>query len=234
MKTLIAIPCLDMVHTIFLKSLLGLQRVGEVSYSFSCSSLVYDSRNKLAKQAIDEGFDRILWLDSDMEFDPHFMQILSQDLDDGLEMVGGIYFKRRAPLSPVVYKQVGLYHSEIVKKEVPVAMTYDDYPKDDIFECEGVGFGGVMVTTDLMKRVQAEYGLPFSPILGFGEDLSFCMRVRELGGHIYCDSRAKMGHVGLGIITEELYLSQTGGQYVSKQHDPGEGENGAQDIDNSI
>lgn len=234
MKTLIAIPCMDMVHTIFMKSLIGMSRVGEVRYSISCSSLVYDSRNNLAKQAIDEGFDRILWFDSDMEFNPNFMKVLSADMDEGLEMVSGLYFKRKAPTGPVVYEKIGYYHSEAEDAVTPLAVPYVNYPKDQLFECEGVGFGGVMVSTDLVKRVADKFGLPFSPILGFGEDLSFCMRVKEIGGKIYCDSRAKMGHVGLGTITEDIYLAQTGGRNVSKQHDPGEGEDVAKDINNGI
>ena len=230
MKTLIAIPCMDMVHTIFMKSLIGLTRVGEVRYSISCSSLVYDSRNNLAKQAVQEGFDRILWFDSDMEFNPDFMKILAADMDEGRDMVSGLYFKRRAPVGPIVYKKIGYYHSEEEKTVTPLAVPYDDYPRDSIFECEGVGFGGVMVSVDLVKKVADKYGLPFSPILGFGEDLSFCMRVKELGVPIYCDSRAKMGHVGLGTITEDIYISQTGGSNGNRQRSPDEGQDIAQDI----
>ena len=39
-------------------------------------------------------------------------------------------------------------------------------------------------------------------LLGFGEDLSFCIRAQELGRKIYCDSRIKMGHVGLRVFEE--------------------------------
>ena len=65
MRTLIAIPCMDMVHTIFMRALLNLNKSGEVQYAISSSSLVYDARNNLAKQAINEGYDRMLWLDSE-------------------------------------------------------------------------------------------------------------------------------------------------------------------------
>jgi hypothetical protein len=82
-----------------------------------------------------------------------------------------------------------------------------DYPKDTIFECAAVGFGACMVTVDLIQRVFDEYGAPFAPIAGFGEDLSFCRRVEELGVKMYCDSRVKCGHVAQSIITEESFLS---------------------------
>lgn len=211
MRTLIAIPAMDMIHTIFFKSCLSLDRVGEVGFGLTSSSLVYDARNSLAKRAIDENFDRVLWFDSDMEFAPDFMKRLSADLDEGFEMVSGLYFKRKAPVEPVIYKEVGYFHKEETKEVTPVALTYEDYPQNDVFEVAGCGFGGVMMTVDLLKRVVAEFGQPFSPILGFGEDLSFCKRVSHIGVKMYCDSRAKLGHVGLGTITEETYFATRGG-----------------------
>lgn len=206
MKTLIAMPCLDMVHTVFFKAVLGLQRVDKVQFALSCSSLVYDARNTLARQAIAENYDRILWLDSDMDFAPDLLKRLSADMDEGREFVSGLYFKRKAPIKPVIYKEIGLYRSGVDETVTPFAACYEDYPRDDIFEIAGCGFGGVLMSVDLVKRVADKYGLPFSPIMGFGEDLSFCMRAQELGAKMYCDSRVKLGHVGLGTITEELYL----------------------------
>ena len=207
MRTLIAIPCMDMVHTIFMKALLGLNQVGECRYAISCSSLIYDARNNLAKQAIKEGYDYMMWFDSDMDFQPDFMQKLFQDMEENnLDIVGGLYFTRRAPTNPIVYEKVGYWHSDENNEVTPMAVPYREYPKDQLFECEGIGFGGVLVKVDLLKRVQDKFGLPFSPILGFGEDLSFCARARDLGAKIYCDSRLKMGHVGLGVVTEEAYL----------------------------
>ena len=87
----------------------------------------------------------------------------------------------------------------------PAAIAYEDYPEDSVFPIAGCGFGGCLVSVDLIKRVKDEFGLPFSPILGFGEDLSFCLRATKLGVEMFCDSRVKLGHVGLGTITEDTY-----------------------------
>lgn len=206
MKTLVAVPCMDMVHTVFLKSILGLERVGFVQYGLSCSSLIYDARNTLARQAIEEKYDRILWLDSDMDFTPDLLKRLSADMDEGRELVSGLYFKRKTPIKPVIYKELGYYHSDVDDSVTPTAVCYEDYPRDSIFPIAGCGFGAVLVSVDLVKRVAEKFGLPFSPIMGFGEDLSFCARVSQLGGQMYCDSGVKLGHVGLGTITEDLYL----------------------------
>lgn len=232
MKTLIAIPCMDMVHTVFMRSLIGMDKVGAVQFGISCSSLIYDARNGLCKQAIKEKCDRILWLDSDMDFSPDFMKILSADMDEGREFVSGLYFKRKAPIQPVIYREVGYWRSED-GSVTPIALPFDDYPRDQIFPIKGAGFGGVMVSVDLVNRVVEKFGQPFSPILGFGEDLSFCKRVEELGVPMYCDSRAKMGHVGLGTITEDLYLRTLEVQNGRHESDSG-GEACGTNQDNSL
>jgi len=201
MRTLVAIPCMDMMHTSFVISLTGMRMKGETKFVYSVSSLVYDSRNGLARRAIAEKFDRVLWLDSDMEFRPDLFQRLSDDLDEGRDMVAAFYVTRKDEIKPCLFKTCGYEHYEDHVK--PVAKTYYDYPKDSIFECEGVGFGGVMMNVSLLKEVEEKFGLPFAPMLGFGEDLSFCLRVRELGKKIWCDSRIKMGHVGLKSYTED-------------------------------
>lgn len=205
MKTLIAIPCMDMVHTVFMKSLMGLNRIGQTGFAFSCSSLVYDARNTLAKQAVTGGYDRVLWLDSDMDFEPDLLKQLSADMDEGRELVSGLYFKRKAPVKPVIYQKLGYIKNEDDKGITPVAIPYEDYPEDSVFPIAGCGFGGCLVSVNLIKRVGEEFGLPFSPMMGFGEDLSFCSRATQLGVEMFCDSRVKMGHVGLGTITENTY-----------------------------
>lgn len=226
MKTLICIPCMDMVHTEFMKSLMGMRRVGETKITISCSSLIYDARNSMARRAVKENFDRVLWLDSDMSFEPDLMERLSARLDEGREFVTGLYFTRKAPVRPVIYSQCGYYERE--EGVAPIAIWYDDYPKDDIFRIEGAGFGGVMMTVDLIKKVADKFGLPFAPMLGFGEDLSFCGRANQCGAELWCDSTIKMGHVGLGTITEDVYLSQ------KEDKDAASGEVSAADSDGQL
>ena len=207
MRTLIAIPCMDMVHTIFMKSLLGMEKVGEVQFQISCSSLIYDARNGLLRRAIEGNFDRILWLDSDMDFQPDLMKRLSEDMDEGREYVSALFFKRKAPIKPCIYSELAYIRGEN-EKLTPIAVCMEDYPKDQIFEVAASGLAAVMMSVDLAKRVQAKFGQPFSPQIGFGEDLTFCGRAKQVGAQLWCDSRIKVGHVGMGVISESTYLSQ--------------------------
>lgn len=210
MKTMIAIPCMDMVHTQFCVSLTGLRLEGQTKFSYSASSLIYDSRNGLARKAIVEGFDRVLWLDSDMVFDPDFLLNLSEDLDHGRDMVCGLAVTRKVPHKPVIYEKCGYQRTGKENEVMPMATTYYDFPKDTIFEVEACGFGGVLMNTSVLRDVEAKYGVPFAPMLGFGEDISFCMRARELGYKIWCDSRQKMGHVGMMTFTADMLEENNG------------------------
>lgn len=206
MRTMIAVPCMDMVHTDFLRSCVGLQVSDEIQWTTCQSSLPYDARNKLAEIAVEENFDRVLWLDSDMQFDPYLFRRLSEHLDLGMDMITGLYFGRKNPIRPIIYKDLradpgpdGI--------PVPVAENYDDYERDSLFEVAGCGFGGVMTTVELLRDVREKFRLPFYPTGGLGEDFSFCLRARQLGYRIWCDSSIKLGHVGTAVYDEAVFRS---------------------------
>lgn len=205
MRTLICIPAMDEMQTLFVKSLLDLKKPEGTEVALSSSSLVYDSRNQLADKAVKGGYDRVLWLDSDMYFEPDILQRFNAHLDNGIEMIAGLFFTRKLPVRPCVYSQC-----ELVEKDgifIPT-ITPAEYGTE-VFEVAACGFGAVMMTTDVLRRV-CERDFPFSPLPGFGEDFSFCLRARELGTHIYCDPTIKIGHVGISIINEETFLTARG------------------------
>ena len=201
MSTFVAIPCMDMLHTAFFRSVIGMHVVRDVRFGTSCSSLIYDARNQLVNQAIEEGHDRILWLDSDMIFDPDMMEKMSADLDDGLDYVCGLFFKRKPPFKPCIFKGAG-YTSEGSAELKPFVEFYEDYPKEQIFEVAASGFGAVMMKTEIAKKVREKFGVPFAPLIGFGEDLSFCLKMREFGYKLHCDSRIKVKHIAQVAIDE--------------------------------
>ena len=197
MKTIILIPCMDMVHTRFMRSLLLMDRAGhDLMYGIKQATLIYDSRNQLLQAAYKSGADRMLWLDSDMDLPMDTIRLLSEDIDKGCDIVSGLYFQRRPPHKPVIYS-----HCELQKigpnELLPLATAYTDYPENELFEVAAFGFGCVMMTTEAAKKVTDTLGqMPFMPVGGFGEDLSYCMRARNVGLKLWCDSRVSCGHVG--------------------------------------
>lgn len=207
MKTMILIPCMDMVHTVFMQSILMLDRRGhEVIYAIHKGSLIYDSRNRLLDAALKSDADRLLWLDSDMYLPMDTLQVLSGDIDDDHQIVSGLYFQRKGDFPPVIYKSCRLDRLPDGRID-PVAEQYRDYPDGDLFEVDAIGFGCVLMTMEAVRTIVSKYGhLPFMPVGGFGEDLSFCLRAREAGVRIWCDSRVRLGHVGLHTYDEHDYL----------------------------
>ena len=204
MKTMIAVPCMDMVHTLFAASLVGMRLFGEVQFSWEMSSLIYTSRNSIALKAIEGGFDRILWLDSDMKFDADLFERMHKRLDEGRDLVSAICVTRKPPFRTCIYNDVGFDVDKEKNMAIPHAKTFTEYPANDIFEIEACGFGCLMMNVPMLKAVTEKHGVPFSPILGFGEDLSFCMRAKELGYKLHCDSSIKVGHIGLMTYTEDI------------------------------
>ena len=201
LKYLIAIPAMDNMPTATVASLVSMKRVGASRFSFLCNSLVYDARNMLVQEAIDTGAGRLLFLDSDMFFAPDLMERLAARMDEGLDFVCGLYFRRKIPTAPCIYREVSII-DDVVKTQV-----YTDYPKNSLFKIAGCGMGAVMMSVKMLKHVQEETDKPFLPYSGaLGEDLSFCHRAHNILGYdLWCDSSIKVGHVGTMIYTEDYY-----------------------------
>lgn len=197
MKTLIAIPCMDVIEADFVECLANLRHVGEVEIKFLKASLVYDARNQITKYALDKGgFDYVLWLDSDMTFGPDLMEKLLADMEpeDGpkRQAVSGLCFGRRPPFKPCIYKSLDVQQQG--QMIYPKAEVYLDYPRDQLFDVAACGFACVMMRMDVLEAMGI-YGVPFFPIGGLGEDLTFCWRAQKLDIKFHCDSRLKIGHI---------------------------------------
>lgn len=198
-KTMIAIPCMDMIHTAFVQSLMqaDLKPLGQISVRFQKNTLVYDGRNILSICAIQDGYDQILWLDSDITFPDNMPEILTETMQTtGADMVTGVYVNRHVSPHPILYRHIappGRTTDGTVGKRVE---TYEPVPHNTTFPVAGAGFGCVMTKTSLIRTVLEKYGPPFTPLPWASEDISFCYRVNQLGKKIVATSRITIGHVG--------------------------------------
>lgn len=196
-KTLIAVPCMDMVATGFCQSLAMLRRVGDCLVTHVAGSLVYDSRNKIALKALELGCSHVMWFDSDMVFAPDTLEKL---MAHDKMFVSGVYYKRTGTYEPVVYEEIK--HHDDGRAE---AISFKDYPTDGIFKAAGVGFGCVLLKTELLLEMGAEFHDWFTPYNRMGEDLSFCDRTIKLGHDIWVDPSVQCGHVGQIVVTDQFY-----------------------------
>ena len=184
---------MDEIDVGFVQSLMDLQTVGETKTYFLSGSLIYEARERLAAMAVNNGFDHILWLDSDQMFKPTLMiDFVSSEKD----MVTGVIPMRRPPYIPCVYK----IKDDELKQVTELG--------DKLFEVDGCGFGAVFMSTEILQKCFDKYKTCFQPIYGYGEDLSFCLRVKELGYKIYADPRIDIGHIAKTVITKNMFRSK--------------------------
>lgn len=200
MKTLIAVPAMDQTPTLFTQSLVLMRKVGEVSCGFQIGSLVYDSRNGLGKQALAGDFDYVLWLDSDMVFDPDLMERMFKKLqDEDLDILTGLYFRRVPPYSPVLFNSLNYGDNKATWSE------FTELPENALIEVGGCGFGCVLMSTEVLMSVQSKFNTMFQPMQGLGEDLAFCWRARQCGYKIMCDTSLVVGHVGQCVANDKYW-----------------------------
>ena len=201
MRTMIAIPAMDQVPTLFAQSLSMMKKVGECAIAFEIGSLVYNSRNDLAKKAIEMGAEYVFWLDSDMVFNTDILELMHKEMaEKNLDILSGLYFRRVEPYSPVLFEKLDITDTDTdfaEFKEIP----------SETFEVAGCGFGCVLMKTEVFIDVFVKHQAFFTPIRGVGEDLSFCWRARDCGYKIWCDPTFPLGHVGNQIITRNYFES---------------------------
>lgn len=213
-RILIAIPCMDYVDQRFVQSLVNLNRDGskyETAVTLHSGALIYANRDYLTMQALDTQADYVLWLDSDVVFEP---DLLDKLIEDDKDIVSGLYFRRRPPFSPVIYKKIRYGDgTDRITEEYP------DYPQDSLFEVDAFGMGACLVKTSVLKDIVEKWHTAFSPFMSYGEDISFCLRAKMLGYKLWCDSRIKLGHVAYNIVTETTWGAVKGREDATRNKD---------------
>lgn len=190
MRTLIAVPCMDEMDVGFVRSLVNLKRVGDTAVNFVSGSLIYQAREQLAAIAVDEESDYVLWLDSDMVFPSTLMlDLIAQDKD----IITGVCAARRAPYYPCIYRNNNGAMEPIL-----------DFGSR-LIEVDSCGFAVLLMKTHILEEMFNKYNTCFQPVLGYGEDFSFCLRAKEMGYKIWADPNIEIGHIGKTVISKNAY-----------------------------
>ena len=202
MKPMIAIPCMAQVQTEFAQSIFNLQRVGNVYAKFLPCSLLVKSRTDLGLMAVQEKADYVLWIDSDMVFPDTLLIDLMRDIEEEKkDIVAGVCHMRKEPYKPVLWSKLRQGLSEFENESECLV----DYPRDGLFEVEGVGFGCIMMKTEVIAAVRDKYKNLFGHLPGYGEDLSFCIRARGCGYRIWVDPKVQVGHKSSIIVDDSVF-----------------------------
>lgn len=182
MKILLAIPSARFVEPECFESVFNMDKPCYVELFIPNNYSIDVSRNQIAEYAKEEGFDYILWVDSDMILPKDTLtRMLLHDKD----IVSGVY----------AYKLLG--NNKIVAKRLNgdkyEDLTISEIRGKDLIEVDGFGFGCVLTKTDIFNHIKPKY---FVFSLDMGEDIYFCRKAQKAGYNLYLDTNILCGHKG--------------------------------------
>lgn len=200
-RCVVLVPVAHSIEPECEEGLRALERLGyEVRRAWG-SSAVDVARSQLATRALADGFDELMWVDSDISFPPDAVAKLRAH---GLPFVAGVYAKK-GPRE---------FACEFPPGTASVRFGAGAEPR----ELVGCGFGFVLTRRAVFEAVLAGGDLPvcgegagggmvpyFRPALVdaeaggrryLAEDYAFCRRARDAGVRIVADLTIRLGHVG--------------------------------------
>lgn len=163
---------------------------------------IHVARTNILTKAISLNATHVLFIDDDMIFGKDALDKL---LSHNKEIVGGLYYKRIAPHTPVIYRQVG---QELI---IPA-----DFPQDRLFDVDAIGTGFLLIDINVFKNSEPpffyygkpkDFGLKQNDLYDLGEDTTFCLKMRREGKRIWVDPTIPLGHRGSKVFSkEDAYL----------------------------
>lgn len=160
------------------------------------------AREQIGRYAIDNNIDYVFMVDDDMLCPPDlFYKLVRHDKD----VVGALAFSRNAGPSgnhfPVIYEAIeGM--DKVTKTPYYFTRYVANYPRNTLVECDAIGFGAVLIKTDVLKAIPEPR---FMGMEGVGEDVTLCLKAKKQGFRVFMDTSVKLGHLSDPVIvTEEL------------------------------
>ena len=184
-------PCGETArYSVFYDSLIHLQRPPLVDVVMARSANVAENRNLITDRALEVGAEWIFYVDDDQVL-PSFT--LTNLLKHDKDVVSGLYVKRQAPYIPHVYNEEDEKGFCSPKMLTPLS--------GGLVKVLATGAGCMLVKTKIFEKLEKPYWrLGQIEPEGWGDDLHFCHRVRELGFEIWADLDTRVGHISHGIL----------------------------------
>ena len=189
MKILLAMPSMGSIPVETVGSIVNTIERGKVDLELTSGLLVYDARNRLAEDAVKNGYDYILFADSDMIFNSEDLKRL---LAHNVGICSGLYVKRDGSDENVAYSKI------ITRRRFPYRepKLIVDTSTSGFGRVAACGFGFCLIKCSVIKCMLKYYKSLFEPYKGLGEDAAFCYRARQVGFYTFIDRDVKLGHIG--------------------------------------
>lgn len=157
-------------------------------------TLIFDQREKLAAEALKEGCDYIVFIDSDMRFPSDLIEVL---LSRDVPIVGVNAVTRRHPVTPTAKV---LTKEEVDGKTVYRWSNIDSRGKKGIEEVTSIGFGACMIKKEVFEALPRPwFDAGWGPTGVVGEDVHFCVKAGDHGFATHVDHELSMfiKHIGI-------------------------------------
>lgn len=163
---------------------------------------VDQARNQMATDALNQGFSELMWIDSDIAFDPDSVERLRS---------------HQLPICCGLYAKKGRRAFACDFPATMQAVTFGG--KGGVIPIDRVGFGFTHTRREVYEKIQTEQELPicneelgeqmipfFLPMIVpssegkhryFAEDFAFCERAKRAGFSIMADTTIRLWHMGV-------------------------------------
>lgn len=199
-RCVILVPFTGFIHQECEQSLKELERRGYPVRRVAGYAAIDQGRNQMATDALLEGFEETLWIDSDVGFHPDDVEKLRSH---GLPLVCGIY-PQKGKLALACHVLPGT-----------PSMTFGK--GGGLYELLYAGTGFLLIRRQVYLAVQHQLQLPMCnerfghPMIPFfyplirpvedahwylAEDYAFCHRARQCGFPVWADTTIRLWHVG--------------------------------------
>ena len=182
------------------EALRHLERRGHTVWRVRGYSAIDAARNPMATDALHQGFDELMWIDSDIAFHPDDVERLRAH---NLPITCGLYPKKGP--------------RQFACDFLPGTTTVTFGQHGGLVEVRYCGFGFSHIRREVFESVRDKLKLPtcnqrfgsllvpfFQPMIvsdgeghwSLSEDYSFCERARQAGISVMADTRIRLWHVG--------------------------------------
>ena len=150
--------------------------------------LVTFARETMAEKALECGAEWLLFIDDDMIIPKFMFEGLMRHGNDA-DIISPLAFQRVPPYNPVIYKTEAKADKDGLRIHHDAIL---DYEPGSIVYPDSVGFGVVLIRTEVLKKMPKPWFFSNSYV---GEDIYFCIRAKKLGFKCLVDTRVKVGHM---------------------------------------
>jgi GT2 family glycosyltransferase len=154
------------------------------------------NRNVLITTALEQEFSHVFFTDDDQTFPADtLLRLLAHDVP----VVSGLYTNKFQPFQPVAFDRV----EDIGTDRFIAWSKLKPYELCPVVAC---GAGCLLVNTDVFRVIERPwfelgYGVGHMTKADWGDDLSFCAKVRAAGVQIYLDPAVRSTHLTKAGIT---------------------------------